>query len=210
MDWNVYLNKRADNETYVEIDQYVKNFDFLLGSLVNDLEKFLDKEGRYFGTPVRAIHEIREKISDLTFSKGLGYEDYGKRIAFLFRTMILKAHKKYLKRGLSKADSVICITRCICSSILLMDNNQDILGIYEILDRLYGNIRNCGKEYIYSPLQESLVELMDSGVVGMYPIDNFSILGEELKRKIKTPLDGSGVRVSESENEISEVSWIDE
>ena len=211
MDWNVYLNKRTDPELYIEVDQYVKNFDFLLGSLVNDLEKFLDKEGRYFGTPVRSIHDIREKLRELSQSKEEEIPtDYDKRIAFLYRTMILKAHKKYLKRGLSKADSVICITRCICSSILSIDNNPSILSIYGIFDKLYNNIRNSGKEYIYIPLQESLEELIEAGKIGQYQIDNFSILGEEMKRKIKTPLDGSGVRVSESNNEIAEVSWTDE
>jgi len=210
MDWNVYLNKRIDDESYVEIEQYMKNFDFLLGSLVNDLEKFLDKEGRYFGVTVRLVHDLREIVINLREAKEENSEDYGKQIAFLYRTLILRAHKKYLKRGLSKADSIICISRCICESLLQLDPNPEILKAYEIFDKLYTNIKNCGKEYVYTPLQESLLEFVETGKIGLYSVDSFSIVEEEKKRKIKTPLDGSGVRVNESSNEVSEISWIDE
>lgn len=210
MDWNVYLNKRIDDESYVEIEQYMKNFDFLLGSLVNDLEKFLDKEGRYFGVTVRLVHDLREIVTNLREAKEENSEDYGKQIAFLYRTLILRAHKKYLKRGLSKADSIICISRCICESLLQLDPNPEILKAYEIFDKLYTNIKNCGKEYVYTPLQESLLEFVETGKIGLYSVDSFSIVEEEKKRKIKTPLDGSGVRVNESSNEVSEISWIDE
>lgn len=209
MDWNVYLNKRINEESYVEIEQYMKNFDFLLGSLVNDLEKFLDKEGRYFGITVRLIHDLREIVTNLKEAKE-GPEDYGKQVAFLYRTLILRAHKKYLKRGLSKADSIICISRCICESLLQLSPNPEILKAYEIFDKLYTNIKNCGKEYVYVPLQESLLEFVETGKIGLYSVDSFSIVEEEKKRKIKTPLDGSGVRVNESSNEVSEISWIDE
>ncbi len=210
MDWNVYLNKRINNESYVETEQYMKNFDFLLGSLVNDLEKFLDKEGRYFGITVRLIHDLREIVTNLKESKEEGSEDYGKQIAFLYRTLILRAHKKYLKRGLSKADSIICISRCICESLLQLEPNPEILKAFEIFDKLYNNIKNCGKEYVYTPLQESLLEFVETGKIGLYSVDSFSIVEEEKKRKIKTPLDGSGVRVDESNGAISEVSWTDE
>lgn len=209
MDWNVYLNKRINDESCVEIDQYMKNFDFLLGSLVNDLEKFLDKEGRYFGVTVRLVHDLREIVSNLRNGKE-DSEDCGRQVAFLYRTLILRAHKKYLKRGLSKADSIICISRCICESLLQLQPDPEILKAYDIFDKLYTNIKNCGKEYVYSPLQESLLEFVETGKIGLYSIDSFSIVEEEKKRKIKTTLDGSGVRVNESSNEISEISWIDE
>lgn len=209
MDWNVYLNKRINDESYIEIEQYMKNFDFLLGSLVNDLEKFLDKEGRYFGITVRLIHDLREIVSNLRESKGAS-EDCGREVAFLYRTLILRAHKKYLKRGLSKADSVICISRCICGSLLQIFPYSEILKAFEIFDKLYNNIKNCGKEYVYTPLQESLLEFVETGKIGLYSVDSFSIVEEEKKRKIKTPLDGSGVRVDESSGAISEVSWTDE
>ena len=210
MDWSVYLNKRINSEEYIELEQYTKNFDFLLNALVNDLEKFLDKEGRYFGVTVRMVHDLRLYIANLGASREDGEVDFGKEVAFLYRTLVLRSHKKYLKRGLSKADSVICVSRCICSAILELDLNPNILNMFEIFEKLWVNIRNCGKEYIYKPLEESLLECMDAGKIGQYKVDSFSILEEEKKRKIKTVLDGSGVRVSESNNEVSEISWTDE
>ena len=209
MDWNVYLEKRVNNDLCIDLEQYTRNFDFLLGSLVSDLEKFLDKEGRYFGIAVKFVHDLREAVSRLGAEKPEG-EDYGKEIAFLYRMLILRAYKKYSKRGLTKADSVICISRCICDSILQINNNPDIFSMYEIYDKFFSNIKNCEKEYIYLPLQESLLGFIEEGKIGIYPVESLSILEEERKRKIKTPLDGSGIRVSESSGEISEISWIDE
>ena len=207
MDYGVYIEKRTHPEIYVNLEEYVVYMKPLMADLINDLEKFLDKEGRYFGITVHYLHTMREYLNSLQLSE----ENYSKELLFLYRPLILKAYKKYLKKGLSKADSVICISKLICEIILQEENNPAILGVYEILDKLYTNIKSQGKDYIYYPMSEIMTECIESGKVGLYKLENFSILAEEKKRKIKSTLDGSGVRIDKSfNNEISEVSWIEE
>lgn len=209
MDYSVYIDKRTCPGTDVSIEEYVMGLKSLISSLINDLEKFLDKEGRYFGITVHYLHTMREHLSALQLKED--QKDFGKEIMFLYRPLILKAFKKYMKKGLSKADCVICISKDICETILKFENVQPIFGIYEIFDKLYTNIKSPGKEYIYYPLSEIMSECIELGKVGLYRIESFSILEEEKKRKIKSTLDGSGIRIDKSfNNEVSEVSWIEE
>ena len=211
MDYSVYIDKRTCPGTNVSTGEYIVGFRSLISCLINDLEKFLDKEGRYFGITVHYLHTMREFLSMLQSKEEQESENIEKEILFLYRPLILKAFKKYMKKGLSKADSIICISRDICGTILKYDNIQSILGIYEVFDKLYTNIKSPGKEYIYYPLSEIMSECIDLGKIGLYRIDSFSILEEEKKRKIKSTLDGSGIRIDKSfNNEVSEVSWIEE
>lgn len=208
MDWSVYLNKRINSDLTVETDQYVLSMKPLLGSLIDDLEMFLDREGRYFGIVVHYLHDLRESLKKMEYSED---EGYGKEVMFLYRPIILRAHKKYLRRKLSRADSVICIVQCICETILRFSINDSILEIYNIFGKLYLNIKNSNKDYIYQPLVDILEECIAAGKVGLYKIDKMSIIDEERKRKIKVPLDGSGIRIDKSfNNEVSEVSWTEE
>ena len=171
MDWSVYLNKRINSDLTVETDQYVLSMKPLLGSLIDDLEMFLDREGRYFGIVVHYLHDLRESLKKMEYSED---EEYGE-------------------------------------TILQFSINDSILEIYNIFGKLYLNIKNSNKDYIYQPLVDILEECIDAGKVGLYKIDKMSIIDEERKRKIKVPLDGSGIRIDKSSNnEVSEVSWTEE
>ena len=209
MDWSVYLSKRIDYDSCVDVDQYLCSMAPLFGSLVNDLEKFLDKEGRYFGIAVHYVHSLRESIKELEpEDRDVDIEE---RVMFLYKPLIIKVYKKYVHRGLSRADSIICVLRTICSTVLSMGNSSALLSMYGVLEKLYNNIKNGNKEYVYKPLEEVLIECIESGQVGLYKSKSISVIDEEKKRKIKVPLDGSGIRIDKSfDNEVTEISWTDD
>ena len=50
---------------------------------------------------------------------------------------------------------------------------------------------------------------MDEGIVGKYELEKFSILEEEEKR-IRKPLEGTGVRIHEEHSKVLEVTWKEE
>lgn len=207
MNWDVFLGKRINYDAHIEIEDYLGGMRQVLSSLVNDFEKFLDQEGRYFGIIVQYLHDLRQHMGALPVTD----PDISSKILFLFKPVILKAYRKYLKKGLTKADCTICILRSICSCILQVENNSDILAMYEILEKLFKNIKNPSKSYTSNLLESSLVECITDGLVGIYGLDSFSIIGEEQKRKDRAPIEGSGVRLNKSfDNEISEVSWTEE
>lgn len=209
MDLDVYLSKRIDYDTCIATDKYMYGMLSLLKFLINDLEKFLDKEGRYFGITVKYIHDLRESLKSI--EEPVDYVDIGGEIMFLYKPLIIKAYKKYVKRGLSRADSIICISRTICSIILQQHCSPQLLGSYEIYDKLYMNIKNRAKEYTYGPLEEIMTDCMESGMIGTYKSESLSVIEEERKRRSKIPLDGTGVRINKSfDNEVVEVSWTEE
>lgn len=209
MDYGVYIEKRTSEDIVLDVDDYTVGMKNLLSCLINDLEKYLDKEGRYFGITVKYIHSMRTFLSEIIPEEEKTY--YEKHLLFLYKPIIMQAYKKYLKKRLSKADCIICISRSICDVILRDSRCSQILSIYEILDKLYENIRNQNKDFIYYPLTEIMQECIEAGKVGLYELEKFSILEEEIKRKIKPTLTGSGVRIDKSfDNEVTEISWTEE
>ena len=212
-DWKILLDKRIKPDLVVSYSDYFLGLLPLLGFLLGDLEKYLDKEGRYFGIMVKYVHRSRDLIKNL----GLSYDesDIWKRIIFLYKPIIMKEYKKLLKRRVSKADSIICIIRKFLDIILNFsdgDESYDRLNqMHGIFEKMYSNIKNKGKEYSLSALDSVINGSIEEGLVGLHKLNKFSIFSEENKRKAKEELTGSGLRIEESsDNLITSVSWIDE
>jgi hypothetical protein len=52
---------------------------------------------------------------------------------------------------------------------------------------------------------------MNSGQVGKYVIDSFSVIDEELKKEQNRNIVGSGIKINEnSSNKVKEITWTDE
>ena len=114
---------------------------------------------------------------------------------------------------MSSADCVIVILKNIFSYLNEFKDhhyNDQIKLILEVLNKLFDNIKNGGKNINSSVLIGSLKVYVDLGLVGCYRVNHISILEEEEKRQ-KTEFSGSGIRLTDDgENKISEVSWTDE
>ena len=63
-----------------------------------------------------------------------------------------------------------------------MGNSSALLSMYGVLEKLYNNIKNGNKEYVYKPLEEVLIECIESGQVGLYKSKSISVIDEEKKR----------------------------
>ncbi len=214
MDWKQQLNKRIGYSVIIPNYEYFLGIVPLLGFLINDLEKFLDQEGRYYGIMVTYVHKTREILKNIRPELEEGDDIIWKQIIFLYKPVILKEYKKFLKRKVTRADAIICITRKILEIILTYaedDLFEKFNNIYIIFNKMYANIKNKGKEYSL-PLLCSVVDgSIGEGLVGLHKLDKFSIVEEENKRRAKNEINGSGIRIKESsDNLISEVSWIDE
>ena len=214
MDWKQQLNKRIGYNVIIPNYEYFLGIVPLLGFLINDLEKFLDQEGRYYGIMVTYVHKTREILKNIRPELEEGDDIIWKQIIFLYKPVILKEYKKFLKRNVTRADAIICITRKILEIILTYaedDLFEKFNNIYIIFNKMYANIKNKGKEYSL-PLLCSVVDgSIEEGLVGLHKLDKFSIVEEENKRRAKNEINGSGIRIKESsDNLISEVSWIDE
>lgn len=211
-DWKILLDKRIKPDLVVPYDDYFIGILPLLEFLLGDLEKYLDREGRYFGIMVKYVHRSRDIIKNL----GLTYEsDIWKRIIFLYKPVIVKEYKKLLKRKVSKADSIICIFRRFLEILLLYsdgDENYERLNqMRGIFDKMYSNIKNKGKEYSFPTLDAVVSGSIEEGIVGLHKLGKFSIFGDEKKRKSKEEFSGSGLRIEEvSDNLVTSVSWTDE
>lgn len=214
MDWKQQLNKRINYNIAVPNYDYFLGIVPLLEFLINDLEKFLDREGRYYGIMVTYIHKTREILKNIRPDLEESDDTIWKRVVFLYKPIILREYKKFLRRKITKADAIICIVRKILEVILTYaedDMFEKFNNIYIIFNKMYVNIKNKGKEYSL-PLLSSVVDgSIGEGLVGLHKLDKFSIVEEENKRRAKDKIDGSGVRIEEISNDlISEVSWIDE
>jgi hypothetical protein len=163
---------------------------------------------------VTYVHKTREILKHIRPELEEGDDIIWKQIIFLYKPVILKEYKKFLKRKVTRADAIICITRKILEIILTYaedDLFEKFNNIYIIFNKMYANIKNKGKEYSL-PLLCSVVDgSIGEGLVGLHKLDKFSIVEEENKRRAKNEINGSGIRIKESsDNLISEVSWIDE
>ena len=70
--------------------------------------------------------------------------------------------------------------------------------LLKIINRLFDNIRNKAKNTNLEHLRK-----------GKYELEKFSILEEEEKR-IRKPLEGTGVRIHEEHSKVLEVTWKEE
>lgn len=215
MEWKQQLNKRINPNVTIPNFQYFIGIVPLLEFLINDLEKYLDREGRYYGIMVSYIHKTREILKDIKETKDDEVDDTTwRQIIFLYKPVILREYKKFLKRKITKADAIICIFRKIIEIILTYAEDEmfeKFNNIYIIFTKMYQNIKNKGKEYS-TPFLCSLVDgSIGEGIVGLHKLNKFSIVDEENKRRSKDEINGSGIRIEEtSKNLISEISWIDE
>ena len=214
MDWKTQLDKRIKKDLVVPNTEYFQGLVPLIGFLVNDLEKFLYQEGRYFGIMVSYVHRVREILKCLRPELEEADDIIWKRIVFLYKPLILREYKKLLRRRVSKADSVICIVRKILEIVLVYaeeDTFNNFNKIYSIFGKMYSNIKNKGKEYSMPYLSSAVAGSIEEGIVGLHKLDKFSILGEEDKRKAKGEIEGSGIRIEEkSDNLLTEISWTEE
>lgn len=220
MNERLFLDRRAQAVPISQKEYLIFLMRGLFLSLLNDLEKFLDKEGRYYGIMVTNIRKIRQAIKSLEIPEEefMDHTELENRIIYLYKPIVVQEHKKFLRKRVSKADSIICICKKVLdiSSPLMVDvdfSDKDITSVelvQSIIDHFYDNIKNKNKEYSCSLLTDILSSCIDESLIGSYESGGFSIVREEERRKKKSLLEGSGIRIDSSDVKIAEVSWTEE
>lgn len=211
-----YLAKRVNKKEIIEKPLYADGVFDILSFLFVDLWELMKEENRFFGIiPVykqsiqRSFNKVNSSITNFD-----DIEVYGK-ILYLFKPIILKNYRKLCSKHLSKADAVIVLINKI-SEVLenttWFEHKDELKDIRKIVEKLFNNIRNNAKNADLLPLISSINYYMEQGWAGKLALHDFHIKEEDELRKNKTPLEGSGVRFTESDNEsiVSELVWKDE
>lgn len=205
------LEKRVDKYLMIDDDIYSIGIFDMVHLLYIELSKLLELEGRMFGIMPKYMDIVQEAFdnieSDMTDED---YELYG-RCMYLFKPIIFRAYKKLRKRKVSKADCIITIIKTILDYLRATTHDiyrKELKSIYKITFKMFTNIKNEGKNVSIGFLTEAIQYYRDSGKTGVYSLEKFSIEEEEKKRE-KTKMEGSGIRLNESDT-VTEISWTEE
>ena len=208
------IEKRIQNNYIVPDFVYSNGILNIAFILFDDLEKLLFLEQRYFGITViymNTVKRIQSKIKKQETDEDR--EIYG-RILYMYKPLIMREYKKLRKRKVTSADCVISILKKLLE--IIVENKDDqyhksIKTLYKIVKKLFNNIRNGGKNSNMYYLISSIKNYMNSGQIGKYAIDSFSVIDEELKKEQNKSIVGSGIKINEAgNNQVKEITWTDE
>lgn len=201
-----YLEKRIQKNSYVPEDEYATGLLRLLQFLFCDLNELLEKEGRRFGIVLSYLNSIYRTYQKVEFNN---MSDYNK-IIYLLKPIIIRSYKRLCKRKVSEADSVIVLIKKILEIIDDLPEykyNKEVKTLMKIITKLFDNIRNRNKNTSLNLLIGFIQTNMESGEVGKYELDHISLIEPETK---KVKLEGTGIRIDEEPNKITEIVWKEE
>lgn len=206
------IKDREDKDIKLSEYEYLRGLLHIVYFLFNDLEKLLFIEGRYFGITVIYMNIVRNsyrKIKEDDTESDIS--NFG-RIVYLFKPSIMKEYKKLRRRRVSEADCVISIIKKILD-IVVEDKDstyyKSVKKLHKLTNKLFDNIKNNGKNSSMYSLVSNLKNYINSGIVGKYPLSNFSVIEEERKKERGREIQGSKVKIDlDSDNKvIEEVTW---
>ena len=196
--------RRIQIGEYVGKEIYVDGLFILLQYLFCDLSDLLEEEGRRFGIVLSYLDSIYNACKNVDLSYE---EESSQKIIYLVKPLVKSEYKRLTKKKLSKADSVIVLIRSFLSIMMEYSQRKELVTLWKIISKLFDNIRNKSKNTSLEKMSDVIRSLIETGSLGKYKLDHFSLLEE----KPKTPLVGSGVRIkNETDNKILEVTWKEE
>lgn len=207
----VMIKDREDKTIKVSEFDYLRGLLHIVYFLFNDLEKMLFIEGRYFGITVvymRIVRNAYRRINENNTQEDL--DNFG-RILYLFKPSIMREYRKMRRRHVSEADCVISIIKKILDVLIQDKDNvyyKNIKPLHKLITKLYDNIRNNGKLSSMYSLVSNMKSYINSGIVGKYPLLQFSIKDEDRKKERGREIQGSGIKINlDSDFNTTEVEW---
>ena len=191
---------------YVSPGIYASGLTRLTEYMMADLSDLLEAEGRRFGIVLSYLASITQECQKMALEND---DETSEKIIFLFKPLIISEYRRLVKKHLSKADSVIVLLVKmleIISQVPDFPYQKEIGSLQKIIEKLFDNIRNKAKYTGLDYLEKTITEFMEEGIIGKYGAEKFSILEEEEKR-LRKPLEGSGVRIEQETGKVLEVSW---
>lgn len=205
-----YFEKRILKDFYLSDVEYADCLFRGIQYLILDLNKYLEQENRRFGIVISYLNSIYQAYKRTDFT---GIEENSNRVLYLLKPLILKEFRSLHKLQISNADCVIILLKKFLEIILSVENykyNKEARTVYKIIEKLFNNIRNRSKNSDRKFFTDTIIKYLESGQIGKYFLESFSIIEELEQREKQKSLDGSGVRINEAHNKVTEVTWTDE
>lgn len=206
------LEKRLSGEIVIQDSQYTCGLIDLCSFLFSELETFLEEEGRYFGITKSYMNSINSSLSKI-YSETMDEDiEIYERILFLYKPCIVKEFRRLCSRRLSPGDAVIVLSRKILEICVPCPEDfkysKELKTIRKIIDKFWDNIKNNNKKDSLYILSGIIKTYKASGQVGKFGMSQLNLTEQEPE---KTEFTGSGVRISEtSDNIVGEVIWTGE
>lgn len=203
------LDKRVDKDIQITEDLYSEGLLDITQFLCSELEIFLGEEGRYMGITKSYVHSIHESFSKM--NKKVSESDievYGK-ILYLFKPLLKREFRRLKSKKLSSGDSIIVMINRILEIIFTEKTqqfkyNKELRTVRKIINKFYENIRNPKKKDPLYILSNTIKLYKESGKIGKFSLDQFSLIDSNSDEKIE--LESPGERVKVIDKKVSEVS----
>lgn len=189
------ISQREGIET-VDEGTYALGLLDIVEFLYIDLQGLMKREDRcfgivksYFNSISDAYGKIHEGENDLVLIDKFG------KILYLFKPILKREFKRLVERGLSPADSNICIMRKLLGIIeecQELSCKKEAKTIKKIIDKLWDNIRNYAKKDSLYNLANTIKTYILKGTIGKHCLDKFTI---ETENRPKEKLTGENDRL---------------
>lgn len=162
---------------------YLEGLFNIVDSMCRDMRDLMAEEDRCFGIVRSYLSSIRSTFSD-TFKDVVDEDlDLFGRIMYVLKPFLQKDLYRLIRKGLSPADSIICLIRKV---LIIMDNSckddyylkRKIKIVLKIINKLYDNIRNKAKEDTIFILSNTIHSCIEEQKIGRAPFKTFSIISE--------------------------------
>lgn len=203
--------KIVSEETYIDA---VLN---IAENLTLELQRRLEKEGRYSGLAKSYMDSMWEAWTDVNGVTDDNLEDIFSRVTYLLKPVIIREYRFLLSKHLSEGDCFITILRKIylvlgdfTSQMEDFKYKKEIRTIQKLIDKFFENIRNRKKNTKLFNLGDALKFCIENGVIGKYNLDkiDFSGISTNKQAKVVEILSAPGDRlVEDGDVKVSEVVW---
>lgn len=170
----------------------------VVANLVSDLEELLEEEGRFHGSPVRYVDELR-KIFKTILLEGEEISIYNE-IKYLYKPLLVVEYNFLKKRKVTSADCVIIILYRLLEQLETYDDcewRDQLKKCKDIIYKFFNNIRNPAKNSKLVFLISNMSSLVEMGASGKQGLEYITF------QKTDTPLNNT--RFEEVTNKISEI-----
>lgn len=200
------ISKRISKDRFIEDeDTYLTGILWVSILFLADLQRLMKQEHRYKGIVISYFTSIVSALKDIEFPE---QETYGS-ILYLLKPLIIWEYKKLRRRKVSRADCLIVLSKKFleipCSIPTYPYKKQTGVAL-KILEHLFDNIKNPGKNINMSSTFDAIKSFIAQGLTGKYEIQDFSIEQEENKIAENNEIYGSGIKIEED----GKVIWKDE
>lgn len=154
----------------------------IVANLVSDLEELLEEEGRYHGTPVKYVNELR-KIFRTIFLDADKINIYNE-VKYLYKPLLSVEFSFLKKRKVTSADCVIIILQRLLEQLETYEWcewRDQLKKCKDIIYKFYNNIRNPAKNSKLIYLISNMIFLVDMGASGKRELDYVTLQKKDIE-----------------------------